>query len=56
MPPHPLTNFKRQKYYEKEPSFNGVHSRNNLSKTKDGAYIINLDKYESIGTHWILCM
>ena len=29
---------------------------NNLPKTKDGAYITNLDEYESIGTHWIaLC-
>ena len=28
-------------------------SRNNLSKIKDGAYIINLDEYESIRTHWI---
>ena len=33
-------------------NINGVYSRNNLSKTKDGAYIANLDKYESIGTHW----
>ena len=28
-------------------------SKNNLSKIKDGAYIINIDKYESIETHWI---
>ena len=53
MPPHPLTNFEIQKYYENEPKFNGFYSRNNLSKIKDGAYIINLDDYESIGTHWI---
>ena len=26
---------------------------NNLSKIKDGAYIINLDEYESIRTHWV---
>ena len=51
MLPHPLTNFEIQKYYENEPKFNGVYSRNNLSKIKDGAYIINLDEYESIGTH-----
>ena len=51
MPPHPLTNFEIQKYYENEPNINGVHSRNNLSQIKDGAYIINLDEYESIGTH-----
>ena len=48
-----LTNFSKQKYYQNEPKFNGVSSRNNLSKVKDGAYIINLDEYGSIGTHWI---
>ena len=32
---------------------NSVYSRNNLSKIKDGAYIINLDEYESTGTQWI---
>ena len=32
---------------------NGVYSRKNLSKVKDEAYIINLDEYESIRTHWI---
>ena len=53
MPPHPLTNFEIQKYYENEPKFNGVYSRNNLPKIKDGAYVINLDEYESTGTHWI---
>ena len=53
MPPHPLTNFEIQKYYQNEPKFNGVYSRNNLPKIKDGAYVINLDEYESIGTHWI---
>ena len=40
MPPHPLTNF-------------GVYSRDNLSKIKDEAYVINLDEYSNIGTHWI---
>ena len=53
MPPYPLTNFKIHKYYQKEPKFNGVYSRNNLPKVKDGAYVINLDEYNSIGTHWI---
>ena len=53
MPPHPLTNFEIQNFFRSEPKFNGVYLRNNLSKTKDGAYIINLDEYESIGTHWI---
>ena len=53
MPPHPLTNFEIQKYYQNEPKFNGVYSRNNLSKIKDWAYVIYLDEYNSIGTHWI---
>ena len=51
--PHPLTNFEIQKYYQNELKFNGVYLRNNLSKIKDGAYIINLDEYESIVTYWI---
>ena len=53
MPRHPLTNFEIQKYYQNEPKVNVVYSRKDLSKIKDGTYIINLDKYESIGTHWI---
>ena len=51
MPPHPLTSFEIQKYYENKTKFNGVYSRNNLSKRKDKAYIINIDEYESIGNH-----
>ena len=53
MPPHPLTNFEIQKYYQNEPRFNGVYSRDNLPKIKDGAYVINLDEYSDIGTHWV---
>ena len=57
MPPHPLTNFEIQKYYQNEPRFNGVYSRDNLPKIKDGAYVINLDEYSDIGTHWVaLCV
>ena len=44
---------KIQKYYQIEPRFNGVFSRDNLQKIKDGAYIINLDEYSDIGTHWV---
>ena len=54
MPPHPLTNFERQEYYKNEPRFNGIYSRDNLPKTiKNGAYLINLDEYADVGTHWI---
>ena len=53
MPPHPLSNFEIQKYYENEPKFDGVYTRNNFYEIKDRTYIINLDEYESIGTHWV---
>ena len=53
MPPHPLTSFEIQKYYQNEPKFNGVYSRNNLPRIKDEAYVINLDEFKSKGTHWI---
>ena len=36
MLPHPLKIFKIQKYYQNEPKFYGVYSRNNLPKAKDG--------------------
>ena len=54
MPPHPLTNLEIQKYYQSEPKFNGVYSKDNLpNKIKDGTYVINLDEYYDIGTHWV---
>ena len=57
LPPHPLTNFELQKYYLHELRFNGVYSRDNLperssAEIKDGVYIINIDEYSDIGTHW----
>ena len=54
MPSHPLTNFEIQKYYQNESRFNGVYSRNNLpEKIKDGSYVLNLNGYADVGTHWI---
>ena len=50
MPFHPLTNFEIQKYDHNEPRFISVYSRDNLSETKDGTCVINLD--ELIG---VLC-
>ena len=50
--PSPLKNFEIKDYYENEPRFNGVYSRDNLSKIiKNGAYAINLDEYADVGTH-----
>ena len=53
IPPHPVTNFDMQKYLKNEPRFNGVFSRNNLPKKKDGAHVINLDEYADVDTYWI---
>ena len=54
IPPNSLTNFEIKEYYENKPRFNGVYSRDNLPKTiKNGAYVINLDEYADVGTHWI---
>ena len=54
MTPQPLTNFEIQVYYQNEPRFIGAYSRDNFpDKIKDGAYVINLDEYSDIGTHWI---
>ena len=54
LPFHPLTNFEISEYYKNEPKFNGVYSRDNLpDKIKKRAYVINLDEYANIDTHWI---
>ena len=58
MPPHPLNNFEIQKYYQNETRFNGVYSRDKLYKRNsveisDGPYVVNLDDYSDIGTHWV---
>ena len=48
---HSLTNFEIKDYYENQPS---VYSSDNLPKIiKNGAYVINLDEYADVGTHWI---
>ena len=45
-----------QKYYQNEPKFNGVYSRNNLSQNiKVGTDEINLDEYADGGIIGLLC-
>ena len=51
MLPHALTTFRIQKPYQNKLKFNEVYSRNNFSKIKKGAYTINLDEDDLIGTH-----
>ena len=59
IPIHLLINFEIKKYYQNESRSTGVYSRDNLPKTmfqneiKEGGYVINLDEYSDIGTHWI---
>ena len=53
MPSHPWTNIEMQMYYQNESKFNGFYSRNNLTKIKDGAYVIKLDKFKEIRTYLI---
>ena len=56
LPPHSLTNFEIQEYYQNEPRFNGVFSRDNLTNIiKNGAYVINLDEIMilELGTRWV---
>ena len=49
---HPLSNIEINNYFSYEPRFNGVFSRNDLPKIKDGAFVINLDDKKSKGTPW----
>ena len=53
MPSYPLANFEIQKYYQYEPRFNGVYSRDNLPKLEDETYVTNLKDYTDIGSHWV---
>ena len=41
MPSHPLANLEIRKYYENEPRFNGVFSRDNLPQKNKGWDIRN---------------
>ena len=53
IPPYHLTNIETQSYYQNESRYNGVYSRDNLSKNiKDGAYVLNLDECGDVGTQW----
>ena len=54
IPFHPLKNYEIKNYFKDEPRFNGVYSRDNLSKLKNGAYVFNLDHSENTGRHWVV--
>ena len=50
MPPYPFSIFEIQKNYQNEPKFYDIYSRNNLPKIKYMTYVMNLQRYKSIGT------
>ena len=41
------------RYFQDEPRFKGVYSRNNLPKRDEGAYVINLEDDTKAGSHWV---
>ena len=52
----PFWFWNKKQDYQNEPKFKGVYLQNNLPKTmNDWAYIINLDEFKLIETHWIAC-
>ena len=54
MPPHLLKNLELEKYYQNEPRFSSLYSRNNLpKKVKYETYVIKFDEYADVGKHWI---
>ena len=57
MPLHSLNNIEITNYFNCEPKLNGVFSGNNLPKTKDGRYVINIEDKkikEHIGFNYFL--
>ena len=56
MTPHPVKSFEIVVYYQNEPWCTGVLWDDLPDKIKHGAYIVNLDEYHDIGTHWVLCI
>ena len=50
---HPLSNIEITNYFKYEARFIGVFSRNNLSRIKDGTYVINLHDKNSKRTCWL---
>ena len=49
----PLNSIEITTYFNYEPRFNGIFSKNNLPKIKDGVYVINFYDQKSKETHRI---
>lgn len=48
MPPHSLTIFEIQIYYQNENWFIGVYSKDILTKVKDGTQVTNINEFDDI--------
>ena len=53
VPLHLLSITETTNYFNYKPRFHGVFARNNLSRIKDGKYIINTDHNKSKRTHFV---
>ena len=53
---HPLNITNINNYYNYKLRFDGAFLRNNLSRTRNGVYVINLDNEKSKRTHWVLLL
>ena len=51
---HPLSSLEIQRYFQNEPKFKDIYSRNNLPNiSKNDAYLVALNEYESTETQWV---
>ena len=50
---HPLCNTEMTKYSNYDPRSNAVFWRDDLSRIKDGAYVINPNSKQSKKIHWV---
>ena len=48
-----MSNIKITKYFNYRHRFNGIFSRDNLTRIKNETFIINIDDKQSIGAHWV---
>ena len=53
VPLHPLNNIEITKYFNYEPRYNGIFSKNSVCKIKDEAYVTNLDYKTSKRRYWV---
>lgn len=53
IPLHPLSKIEISEYINHETRFNGVFLRHDLSRIKDGSYVMIFDDKKIKGAHWV---